>query len=366
MQVPLTMPYTDVGCGRRPGPRAACAGSGCRRRRWPRSRRRRRARAAASKISSPCTASSALLAVTTSLPALDGAQDEAPRRLVAADQLDHDRRCRGRRRARRRRRRSGCRARSTPRSRVASRSAMRTRRSGTPSRSAIRAALLAQQLHHAGADRAEADQPDAARPLAAGPVAARLDAGAAQRSARMPRTAWRVRCSFSISAKRTQLVAVLAEADARRHRDLGLAQQELRELERAHGLGRARGSAPRRTSCLGLLDLPGARAGLGEAVDQHVAARLVRPRTALGTQSCGPFSAHDRRDLDRLEDAVVEVALDARQRVRSSRGCRRRSRRASRACCSSSRARRTRRRRPSRPAPAGSSAACSRRSTRSA
>ena len=69
-------------------------------------------------------------------------------------------------------------------------------------------AVCAEELHHAGADRPEADQPDAKGPSRRHP---RQPAWArravwwrpAPSAFLMPRIACRVRCSFSISAKRT-------------------------------------------------------------------------------------------------------------------------------------------------------------------
>src|SRR4029453_3964578 len=58
----------------------------------------------------------------------------------------------------------------------------------------VRVAL--QHLHDADADRAEADQADADGRL--------LHTPASRRNRRMPRTAWRMRWRFSISAKRTE------------------------------------------------------------------------------------------------------------------------------------------------------------------
>src|SRR2546422_2240232 len=52
------------------------------------------------------------------------------------------------------------------------------------------------------------------------------------------------------------VVTVLAEADARRDRDLGLLQEELRELERAHRLESVRDLGPHEHRRLGLRHVP--------------------------------------------------------------------------------------------------------------
>src|ERR1051325_1428367 len=67
-------------------------------------------------------------------------------------------------------------------------------------------------------------------------------------------------------------VAVLAEADAGRDRDLRLLQQELRELDRAHRLARLGDLRPHEHRAARLLDSP---ADAVEAVDQRVAAPAV-------------------------------------------------------------------------------------------
>src|SRR5207244_12394916 len=68
-------------------------------------------------------------------------------------------------------------------------------------------AVSAQEPQDAGADRPEADQPDADRrghrPGQPALTRGSLGTSPAASAFRMPRTAWRVRCSFSISAKRT-------------------------------------------------------------------------------------------------------------------------------------------------------------------
>ena len=152
-------------------------------------------------------------------------------------------------------------------------------RASAPRRDEIAARL--QDTDRRRADRAEAGD---GNPHRRGQEAtARRGAGSAAASAstrkrRRLRAACRMRCRFSTRAMR-EPVAVFAEAEARRHRDVGLGQEQLREFERAemrepfgyrspgeHRRGRRR-------------YLP---AGLAEALDQHVpgaavgAAHLVR------------------------------------------------------------------------------------------
>src|SRR5262245_44779265 len=107
-----------------------------------------------------------------------------------------------------------------------------------------------------------------------------------------------------------ELIAALAEADPRRHRHLGLVQQELRELERAHRLVLAGDLGPHEHRRLRLAHVP---AGALHALAQHVAplaiglADLVHVVLRTVERVRG-------RDLERLEGAVVEVALDAGER----------------------------------------------------
>ena len=95
----------------------------------------------------------------------------------------------------------------------------------------------------------------------------------------MPRTAWLMRCSFSTSAKRTNPSPPGPKPDAGRHRHLGLAHEQLGELEAAQLLVGLGDRAPTRTSSpCGSLDLPPDAA---QPVDQRVAPAavdLVRPR----------------------------------------------------------------------------------------
>src|SRR6267143_6546505 len=105
-------------------------------------------------------------------------------------------------------------------------------------------------------------------------------------------------------------LAVLPEPDARRHRDPRPLDAELGELQRAHGPEWLGDRCPHEHRALGLEDLP---AELVEAVHQHVAA-LAMDLDDLVHHLLVAFEGDDARDLDRLEGAVVEVGLDPRQR----------------------------------------------------
>src|SRR6058998_1665053 len=105
-------------------------------------------------------------------------------------------------------------------------------------------------------------------------------------------------------------LAVLAEADARRDRHLGLLNQELGELERAEATEGVGDRRPHEHRALRLGHVP---ADLVEPVDQNVAALSVNLDDLVDTLLVG-LEGDDAGDLDRLEGAVVQVGLDARQR----------------------------------------------------
>src|ERR1700691_1163723 len=102
-----------------------------------------------------------------------------------------------------------------------------------------------------------------------------------------------------------EAVAVLTEAHTRRDRDLGLGEQELRELERAHRAERLRNRRPHEHRRLGLLDRP---SGAVEPIDQHVAPILVG-RIDLGNAFLRSVERGDCCNLHRREHPVVEVRL---------------------------------------------------------
>src|SRR2546425_1387197 len=106
------------------------------------------------------------------------------------------------------------------------------------------------------------------------------------------------------------VVAVLAEADAGRHGDLRLPEQKLRELERAHGLEGVRDLGPHEHGGARLRHVP-ARAR--EALAQEIATTAIGLADLLDVVLRAVESVGGR-DLYRLEDTVVEVALDAGER----------------------------------------------------
>src|SRR5262245_18155089 len=108
-----------------------------------------------------------------------------------------------------------------------------------------------------------------------------------------------------------EALAVLAEADAGRHGDLALVDQELRELEGAHGAERLGNGRPYEHGAPGLRHAPSA---LVEAVHEDVPPLAVEFHDLLHDTLLA-LEGHDGSDLDRLESAVVEVGLDAGQSV---------------------------------------------------
>ena len=106
-------------------------------------------------------------------------------------------------------------------------------------------------------------------------------------------------------------LAQRAEADAGRDGDQGLLHQQLGELERAAGaiaLGQGR---PYEHRSARLLDGP---TGAIETVHQHIAALLINGAD-LARIVLALAQSDDGGDLDGLENAVIQVALDARQRA---------------------------------------------------
>src|SRR5580704_10447702 len=105
-------------------------------------------------------------------------------------------------------------------------------------------------------------------------------------------------------------LAERAESDTRRHGDQRFFQQQLRKFERAFGailLWNRRPDehrSPRR-----LYRPPRAI----ETRDERVATLLIDVPDLLGVLGALP-KRDDGSDLDRLEDSVVEIAFDARQR----------------------------------------------------
>src|SRR5262245_124894 len=106
-------------------------------------------------------------------------------------------------------------------------------------------------------------------------------------------------------------LAVLAEADPRRDRDLGLLDQQLGELERADAAEGLRDRCPHEHGGPGHRNGP---AELVEPVDEDVPALAMHLHDLVHGRLV-PFQGHDPGDLDGLEGAVVEVGLDPGQGV---------------------------------------------------
>src|SRR5262249_45555712 len=105
-------------------------------------------------------------------------------------------------------------------------------------------------------------------------------------------------------------LAGLAEAAARADGDFRLFEQLQGEVDRAHALAPfLRVAGPDEHAGLGLFRLP---ADPLQALNEHVAALLVLDGLAVH-QLLAKAHGHDAGDLDRLEDAVIVVALDGRQ-----------------------------------------------------
>src|SRR5438477_6174087 len=140
-------------------------------------------------------------------------------------------------------------------------------------------------------------------PLTAGRVSA----------AQVPEAAQRLPDTLLVFHQREAHVAlaVLAEADAGRHRHLGLLDEELGELQRAEAAERLGNRRPHEHGGPRLGHAP---AELVEPIDQHVAA-LAMHLDDLADALLVAFQRHDAGDLDRLERPVVEVRLDPGQRA---------------------------------------------------
>ena len=128
----------------------------------------------------------------------------------------------------------------------------------------------------------------------------------------MPRMAWRVRASFSISAKRTKPspnspkpMPGDTETFASRHQFLG----EFQRAECCIGFGNFRPDIHRGFR---LFDHP---SGFVQAFDQHIAAASGKSMQISRDAILRAFQRRNRRDLNRREGAVIVIALDARQRV---------------------------------------------------
>src|SRR5581483_5142666 len=273
--------------------------------------RRTPRRSAARTISSPCTARSALFAVTTSLPAAIAARTKrragsyppiSSMTMSSAGSSSTDLASFVRRAG----------FAGMPRSVSRSRSAIATTSIGRPTRRAMSARCVRRSLR-----TPVPIVPKPISPTLTGPATRSFRASAGARRdvrphgapERLPDAANRLSRAVLVLDQREAhvRVAVLAEADARGHGDLRLAQQMLRELEGAHRLERVRDLRPDEHGRLRLRDVP---ADALEAVAEDVPALavVVADLVHVGLR---PVEGVRRGDLDGLEDAVVEVALDA-------------------------------------------------------
>src|SRR5690606_25557999 len=100
-------------------------------------------------------------------------------------------------------------------------------------------------------------------------------------------------------------LAVFAEADAGRDRDLGFLKQQLRELERAELLELRRYGNPREHAGRRTRHIP---AGGLQATDQDIAPLAVK-LAQLGHAVLRAVEGGGRRDLDRRERSVVAIGL---------------------------------------------------------
>src|SRR4030095_9981504 len=266
-----------------------------------------RLRRASSKSSGPWWASSALLAVTTCLPAA-----RARRMKVRAGSSPPTSsittRISGSSRTRPASAWRGSRLMSSPsRGRVTSRSAMAAMARRQPARSVSSAPWLWRMRTTPAPTVPRPSRPILMSFIASPSAPARSPRGEALEAAERLLDALLV----LHEGEADEALSVLAEADARRHRDLAVLDQHLRELERAHsakGLGDGR---PHEHGPLGLLHLP---ADLVEPVDERVAPLAVH-LVDLAHDLLVALEGHDAGDLDGLEHAVVEVGLHPRQGV---------------------------------------------------
>src|SRR6266446_3909081 len=268
-----------------------------------------RLRRAASKISGPWWASSALLAVTTCLPASRalrmnvraGSSPPTSSMTTWTAGSSSTSAASGT---------SGRRLRSRPsRWRVVSASAMACRVSRQPTRSCISAPWVSRTL--------TTPLPTVPRPRR--PILISFMAGPGATSAAPSAGGERLEAPKGLfdpllvldEGKADEALAVLAEADARRDRDLALVDQELRELERAHGPERLRDRRPHEHGALGLRHRP---ADLVETLDEDIPAAPME-LDDVSHHRLLTLEGDDGRDLDRLEGAVVQIRLDPGQRV---------------------------------------------------
>src|SRR6266849_535588 len=271
--------------------------------------RKTRLRRAASKISGPGWARSALLAVTTCLPASSARRMKV--RAGSSPPTSSMTICtagssstftasltRGRR------------FRSSPsRGRVRSASAITWSRSRQPARSSMSAPWLWSTL-----TTPLPTVPRPRRPILISFMAGRKAALRARSAgAQSLETAEGLSDALLVLDERESDVAlaVLAEADARGDRDLALLDQHLGEFQRPHGAEAVGDGRPHEHGALGLGHGP---ADLVEPLHEDVAALLME-LDDVAHHGLLALQRDDGRDLDGLESAVVEVGLDPAEGV---------------------------------------------------
>src|SRR5206468_11525643 len=190
-----------------------------------------------------------------------------------------------------------------PRSVVRSRSATFTKASGTPSRCRITPALVVRTLATPVPTVPNPIKPTAMRSFTESALF--FPAGEFERLLDAANRLSRAVLVFD-KTETDVLVAVLAEPDARRHRDLSFEQERLGEFQRSHGAVCVGDAGPDEHGRQGLFDLP---TDAVQSVDQDIATRFIELHGFLDAV-LGAVQRDDGGDLDRLEDAVIEVALD--------------------------------------------------------
>ena len=189
------------------------------------------------------------------------------------------------------------------RARPAGRAARRAARSG-----ARRGPYRARAVAGRDAAVSSSREPDDGRPGAAD--AARSTS--LTRPRRRLRRPWAMRCSFSMRAKRTKPSPPGPNPTPGRQRHLALPHEHRAELDASPAPRRARGSAPTRTSSPSAWGCP--TRCRARPSTQRVPTALVGGADLL--REVRRLVHRDRRgDLDGLERAVVEVALELHERL---------------------------------------------------
>ena len=131
------------------------------------------------------------------------------------------------------------------------------------------------------------------------------------RNALMLRAAWRSRWRVLDQRDADEPLAVFAEPDPRRDRDIGPLEQQLREFHRADAAKFLRDRRPGEHRRLGARDLP---PGIVAAPSTSTSRRALIALADFGDAILRPVQRRRRRDLDRRERAVIEIGFDPRQR----------------------------------------------------